>query len=153
MSVEGTSSLDRSSSELCCSHKILQISDSIDSPGSIVWELLICDMTSWIIVFLCIMKGVKSVGKVVYFTATFPFVILLILFVRGVTLPGAWDGIKFYISPQWDQLLSIKVKRHFITLMVKKFAPLVGSYPYSESLPPLLTRNNILKCFLRIVFS
>ena len=77
------------------------------------------------------MKGVKSVGKVVYFTATFPFVILLILFVRGVTLPGAWDGIKFYISPQWDQLLSIKVKRHFITQMVKMFAALTGPYPYS----------------------
>jgi len=84
--------------------------------------------------FLCIMNGVKSVGKVVYFTATFPFVILLVLFVRGVTLPGAWDGIKFYIFPQWDQLLNIKVKQHFITQIVKKFAPLVGPYPYSKSL-------------------
>jgi len=98
------------------------------------------------------MNGVKSVGKVVYFTATFPFVILLILFVRGVTLPGAWDGIKFYISPQWDQLLSIKVTRHFITQMFKKFAPLVGSYSHTESLPLLLTHNNNIKCLLRIVY-
>lgn len=90
-------------------HKILQISDGIESPGSIVWELLLCDVASWILVFLCIMNGVKSVGKVVYFTATFPFVILLVLFVRGITLPGAWEGIRFYIAPQWDQLLNIKV--------------------------------------------
>jgi solute carrier family 6 amino acid transporter-like protein 5/7/9/14 len=112
----------------------LQISDGIESPGSIVWELLLCDVASWIIVFLCIMNGVKSVGKVVYFTATFPFVILLVLFVRGVTLPGAWDGIKFYISPQWDQLFNIKVKRQFVTQMVKKFASSSGACPYSEPL-------------------
>jgi solute carrier family 6 amino acid transporter-like protein 5/7/9/14 len=80
------------------------------------------------------MNGVKSVGKVVYFTATFPFVILLVLFVRGVTLPGAWDGIRFYISPQWDQLLNVKVKRPFVTQMFKKFATLLCAYPYSESL-------------------
>ena len=91
------------------SNKILQISDSIEEPGTIVWQLLLCDITSWIIVFLCIMKGVKSVGKVVYFTATFPFVILFVLFIRGVTLPGAWEGIKFYIMPQWEQLGNIKV--------------------------------------------
>ncbi|XP_021918197.1 sodium- and chloride-dependent glycine transporter 1-like isoform X2 [Zootermopsis nevadensis] len=90
-------------------HKILQISDGIDSPGTVVWELLLCDMVSWIVIFLCIKNGVKSVGKVVYFTATFPFAILFVLFVRGVTLPGAWEGIRFYISPQWDQLLNIKV--------------------------------------------
>jgi solute carrier family 6 amino acid transporter-like protein 5/7/9/14 len=99
----------RSIPQLSCSHKILQISDGIESPGSIVWELLLCNLASWILVFLCIMNGVKSVGKVVYFTATFPFVILLVLFVRGITLPGAWEGIRFYISPQWDQLLNIKV--------------------------------------------
>ncbi|XP_069698614.1 sodium- and chloride-dependent glycine transporter 1 isoform X2 [Periplaneta americana] len=89
--------------------KILEISSGIEEPGVIVWELLLCDMASWLIVFLCIMNGVKSVGKVVYFTATFPFVILFVLFIRGVTLPGAWEGIRFYISPQWEQLLNVKV--------------------------------------------
>ncbi|CAG2056933.1 unnamed protein product [Timema podura] len=93
----------------CSSNKILEISDGISNPGTIVWPLLICVVISWVVVFLCIMKGVKSVGKVVYFTATFPFVILFVLLVRGLTLPGAMQGVLFYISPQWGQLTNLKV--------------------------------------------
>jgi solute carrier family 6 amino acid transporter-like protein 5/7/9/14 len=96
----------------------LQISDGIENQGNVVWELLLCDMVSWIVIFLCIMNGVKSVGKVVYFTATFPFVILFVLFLRGVTLPGAWDGIRFYISPQWNQILNIKVRQQLLSRLL-----------------------------------
>ena len=91
------------------SNEILEISDGIESVGVIVWPLLICDILTWIVLYLCIMNGVKSIGKVVYFTATFPFLILAVLFVRGITLPGAMEGIKFYLMPQWDQLFNKKV--------------------------------------------
>nr|CAI5827224.1 unnamed protein product [Callosobruchus analis] len=81
----------------------------IEEMGSIDGFLLLCNILSWIIVYLCIMKGIQSVGKVVYFTAVFPFVILFILLIRGLTLPGSWDGVYFYIWPEWDQLGNLKV--------------------------------------------
>ncbi|PIK60543.1 sodium-dependent alanine transporter 3 [Apostichopus japonicus] len=47
--------------------------------------------------------------QVVYFTALFPYVFLTILFVTGLTLPGAIEGIKFLFFPKWELLLDAKV--------------------------------------------
>ena len=38
--------------------------DTLGDIGEINWQLALCLLLSWIIVFLCLMKGVKSSGKV-----------------------------------------------------------------------------------------
>uniref|UniRef100_A0A7M4FH58 Solute carrier family 6 member 9 n=1 Tax=Crocodylus porosus TaxID=8502 RepID=A0A7M4FH58_CROPO len=88
---------------------VLQLSDDIGQLGEVRLPLLGCLGVSWVVVFLCLIKGVKSSGKVVYFTATFPYVVLTILFVRGITLDGAVSGITYYLTPQWDKILDAKV--------------------------------------------
>lgn len=45
-----------------------------------------------------------------YFTATFPYVVLVVLLVRGVLLPGALDGIIYYLKPDWSKLASPQVR-------------------------------------------
>ena len=47
----------------------------------------------------------------VYFTALFPYVILIALLINNVQLPGAIDGITFFIVPEWDMLLSVEVRK------------------------------------------
>lgn len=47
--------------------------------------------------------------QIVYFTALFPYVLLTVLFVRGVTLEGAGDGITFYLRPNFTRLLDAQV--------------------------------------------
>jgi len=49
------------------------------------------------------------VGKVVYVTVTLPWLLLIIFVIRGVTLPGAMEGIKYYLLPNWKMLLSFEL--------------------------------------------
>ncbi|KAJ8259304.1 hypothetical protein COCON_G00183160 [Conger conger] len=83
---------------------VLSISSGIEDMGELKWDLALCLLAVWVICFFCIWKGVKSTGKVVYITATFPFIMLIILLIRGVTLPGAYEGIKFYLYPDLSRL-------------------------------------------------
>uniref|UniRef100_A0A672SD67 Transporter n=1 Tax=Sinocyclocheilus grahami TaxID=75366 RepID=A0A672SD67_SINGR len=84
--------------------RVLRISSGIEEVGSLRWELAICLALAWVICYFCIWKGPKSTGKVVYVTATFPYFMLLILLLRGITLPGAANGIKFYLYPDISRL-------------------------------------------------
>uniref|UniRef100_A0A8C9W140 Transporter n=1 Tax=Scleropages formosus TaxID=113540 RepID=A0A8C9W140_SCLFO len=89
--------------------RVLRISSGIDHIGVLHWDLALCLLLAWFLCYFCIWKGVKSTGKVVYFTATFPYIMLLILLIRGVTLPGASRGIQFYLYPDLGRLADPQV--------------------------------------------
>uniref|UniRef100_A0A8D2LYM2 Transporter n=1 Tax=Varanus komodoensis TaxID=61221 RepID=A0A8D2LYM2_VARKO len=81
--------------------RVLKISDGIEHLGTIRWELALCLLLAWIICYFCIWKGVKSTGKVVYFTATFPYLMLVVLLIRGVSFdPQVWmdAGTQIFFS-------------------------------------------------------
>nr|KAG5687180.1 hypothetical protein BaRGS_012234 [Batillaria attramentaria] len=84
---------------------------ALEEMGTPSLSLSLTLILSWVIVIACVIKGVKSTGKVVYFTATFPYVVLLILLIRGATLEGASKGVKFFIVPEWDQLGNVQRAR------------------------------------------
>ncbi|XP_020371662.1 sodium- and chloride-dependent GABA transporter 1-like [Rhincodon typus] len=99
----------RSASQQFFDYRLLQMSRGIEEIGSIRWELFGLLLLAWIIVYFCIFKGVKSTGKVVYFTAIFPYLILIILLINNVQLPGAKAGILFFLTPIWNKLLEVQV--------------------------------------------
>ncbi|XP_060076986.1 sodium- and chloride-dependent glycine transporter 1-like [Ylistrum balloti] len=88
---------------------VLGITPGVHALGTIKWELVGCLAVAWVLVAICLAKGIKTSGKAVYFTAFFPYIVLLILLVRSLTLDGSVDGIVYYITPQWDKLLSARV--------------------------------------------
>ncbi|XP_054456756.1 sodium- and chloride-dependent betaine transporter-like [Anoplopoma fimbria] len=88
---------------------LLSMSDGIEEVGTVKWELLLCLLACWVACYFCIWKGIRFTGKVVYFTAVFPYVMLTILLVRGLTLPGAWKGVVYYLYPDPSRLADFQV--------------------------------------------
>uniref|UniRef100_A0A4W3IDL6 Transporter n=1 Tax=Callorhinchus milii TaxID=7868 RepID=A0A4W3IDL6_CALMI len=86
----------------------LNITSSINEPGTFHWGMVLCLILSWLVVYLCIIRGTESTGKVVYVTASFPYLVLLIYLIRGVTLPGAVNGLKYMFTPKIEELIDPK---------------------------------------------
>ncbi|XP_055903387.1 sodium-dependent serotonin transporter [Eupeodes corollae] len=84
-------------------------SDGLDFMGPVKPTLALCVFGVFVLVYFSLWKGVRSAGKVVWVTALAPYVVLIILLVRGVSLPGADEGIKYYLTPEWHKLKNSKV--------------------------------------------
>jgi len=83
----------------------LDISPSLSTVGDgLNWKLFGCFILSWLLVYVCIVRGIKSSGKVVYFTATAPYVILFILLCFALTLEGADKGLQALFQPDFSKL-------------------------------------------------
>ena len=95
--------------------------------GSIQWHVLLAHMFTWLAVFLCCFKGPISAGKVVYVTATMPYVLLTILLIRGLTLDGAIDGIILFLKPDFSKLAEITIWVEAAVQVIYQLGPCWGS--------------------------
>ncbi|XP_058119007.1 sodium-dependent nutrient amino acid transporter 1-like isoform X2 [Anopheles ziemanni] len=99
-----------SSAELYFTKVVLKELDGIDDGiGMPDVRLTLFLILSWSLVLLTLIKGVKSSGKASYFLALFPYVVMTVLLIRACTLPGAIDGIVYFLKPQWDKIYDPKV--------------------------------------------
>jgi NSS family neurotransmitter:Na+ symporter len=74
------------------------------APGGIRWNIVLPLVVAWLSMYLCIFKGVRLVGKIVWLTVPLPWLMLLILAVRGLTLEGSMQGLAYYLDPVWSEL-------------------------------------------------
>nr|XP_029731087.1 sodium-dependent neutral amino acid transporter B(0)AT3-like isoform X1 [Aedes albopictus]XP_029731088.1 sodium-dependent neutral amino acid transporter B(0)AT3-like isoform X1 [Aedes albopictus]XP_029731089.1 sodium-dependent neutral amino acid transporter B(0)AT3-like isoform X1 [Aedes albopictus]XP_029731090.1 sodium-dependent neutral amino acid transporter B(0)AT3-like isoform X1 [Aedes albopictus] len=105
----------------------LDASPSIEEPEGFKWWIVLCLLLSWTVVFFIVMKGIQSSGKVVYFTSLFPYIVLTIFFIRGITLKGAGAGLMHMYTPKVEKLLEPTVWLDAATQVFYSFGLAFGS--------------------------
>ena len=67
--------------------------------GGFQMKLVLFLIIAWVIIGLCVGKGVKTSGKLMYVITLFPYFAMTVLFLRGVVMPGAGNGLKYLFNP------------------------------------------------------
>ena len=90
-------------------NRFLKVTPSPLQLGGIRLPILLATLGVWVSIFFIIYRGVERVSKVVLWTVPLPLILLGILIVRGMTLPGAMEGVKFYLTPDFSKLANPRV--------------------------------------------
>lgn len=90
-------------------NEILNVSPSANQIEGFAPPVLLALLISWVMVYFCIWRGVKSVSTVIRVTMPLPIILLVILLARTLVLPGAMDGIRFYLTPNFDALFDFDI--------------------------------------------
>ncbi|XP_034256298.1 sodium-dependent neutral amino acid transporter B(0)AT3 isoform X2 [Thrips palmi] len=121
----------------------LDASTSMEDSGGLKWWVVLCLLLAWVVVFFITMKGIQSSGKVVYFTSMFPYIVLTIFLIRGLTLPGASAGLIHLYTPKLEKLLNPDVWREAATQVFYSFGLAFGSLiAFGSYNPP---KNNVVR--------
>ncbi|MDO5517352.1 MAG: sodium-dependent transporter, partial [Clostridium sp.] len=112
--------------------------------GGIPLAMAFCLAAAWIMIYLCLRKGTVSVGKVVKYTGlTLPLIFLLIMAVKGISMPGGTDGLTKLFIPDfavisanglWSNLIIDAIGQVFYSLSIMMAIMIAyGSYLEEDS--------------------
>jgi neurotransmitter:Na+ symporter, NSS family len=87
----------------------LNVSNSHFELGGLKSSILIGLIISWVAIIASLWRGAKTVGKVVYITVVLPWCLLILFLLRGLTLPGAFTGLAYYLKPDFSALANLEV--------------------------------------------
>ncbi|KAF8359061.1 dat-1 [Pristionchus pacificus] len=102
------------------------VARSLSDLGDVNWHIVIALAIVYLICYFSMWKGIGTSGKVVWFTALFPYVVLGVLFVRGITLPGSEMGIAYYLQPNVTMLWEPSVWQDAATQVFFSLGPGFG---------------------------
>ena len=122
---------------------VLQLSGGPAVLGAPVGAILGLLAFVWAILFLIMFKGAGVIGKVAVWLVCIPWVLLIVLLIRGITLPGAVDGLNYYLSTNFAALGNIDVWfAAFSQIAFTLSLGMAGMYAYGSFIAKKADINN-----------
>ena len=112
---------------LIFSNRVLQANAGIEYGLELIqWELAGTLFLGWVIVYLIVWRGLHQSGYIIWFTALFPYFVMITLLVKALTLDGAIDGLAAYInvSPTFASLVYIQIIIFMLSLHLRLYTML-----------------------------
>lgn len=88
------------------------VGDEIGLPD---WKLALCLLFIWVCITFMLIKGIQGSGKISYFLALFPYAVMLFFAVYCFNLEGAGNGLLYFITPDWEKLLTVNVWKEAVS--------------------------------------
>ncbi|XP_069134520.1 sodium- and chloride-dependent glycine transporter 2-like [Argopecten irradians] len=85
-------------------YRILRISGGFEYIGTISVMCVVYLLVIRILGALSMVKSVTTIGKMMYVTALLPIVLILVIWIRALTLPGASAGILYFVTTDFTKL-------------------------------------------------
>ena len=86
-------------------NELTQTTYGVNGFSSISIPVLICLVVGLVLIYFCIRNGSDSIGKVISFIVPIPFICLVIMAVKGLTLPNAFGGVKALFISKWGSII------------------------------------------------
>ncbi|KAI8514171.1 hypothetical protein Bbelb_084950 [Branchiostoma belcheri] len=126
---------------------MVELSDGIDNMGAVRGPLAGFLILAWLLVAVALSFGAKSLGKAAYVTTLVPIVLIIIMFIRAVSLPGASEGMFYLLAP------ALSVNQNFyptlITAIIHRLSLGYGGYTTLASYNRF--HNNVLRDAILVV--
>lgn len=107
-----------------------------------------CILAAWVLMFLCLKGGAKSLSKAARFTVAIPITLLVFLAVRGLFYPTSSEALAALFIPDFSKLSSPELWLTALGQVFFSLSIVVGIMPaYGSYLPE---GTNIFKCSLVI---
>lgn len=89
--------------------QFLRISKGIFDINVYIPLIMISVTIMSLVVFMTTFKGIDSSKYAVYIIIPLPYILMLALFIKGITLEGKYIGWTFLFSPDWSKLYTLKI--------------------------------------------
>lgn len=124
------------------------------------WDLVVALLISWLLVFLCVMRGMRIYSRVLWMTGSLPFVLILILTLRFGTQSsaGIWDLVQVYPGDfsnlnLWSEAGCWAITS--LTISIGVFISLASynpsDYPLHFAMPVIIS-GNLIVTFVSCIF-